>query len=309
MHEEIIVDLNELDRYSKKINSIFLTKNIINKNIDYDSIVNYYRNSSALYKYLHSYEGAVHMALNYDGIFNKEGYYTHLNEIFELINVSEVKSVLELGCGKGFNSIFLAKKSPKIKFLGIDITDEHLVIANKKSHHIENLKFTYGDFHKLDFEDSSFDLIFELESICHANDSRQVLSEIFRILKNGGQFVLYDGFRQIGFESLADNLVQAAILTEKSMAVNRSEKIDTWLEIARKIGFKLKVRTDLSKAIMPNLGRLQILARRYFKYPFLSKIFLQILPQDMVMNTIAVLLMPFTVHNKAHCYYKLILEK
>ncbi|MCX5848357.1 MAG: class I SAM-dependent methyltransferase [Deltaproteobacteria bacterium] len=309
MNKEIIVDLNELDKYLKKINSIFLTKNIINKNIDCDNIINYYRASSALYKYLHSYDGAVHMALNYDGIFNKKGYYTQLNEIFDLINVSEVKSVLELGCGKGFNSIFLAKKFPEIKFSGIDITDKHLKIAKRKSHHIENLKFTYGDFHKLDFEDSSFDFIFALESICYANDSRQVLSEIFRVLKNGGQFVLYDGFRQIGFESLPDNLVQAVILTEKSLAVNSFAKIDTWLEIAGKAGFKLKVKTDLSKAIMPNLGKLQLLARKYFEFPFLSKIFLQILPQDMMMNTIAVLLMPFTMHNKAHCYYKIVLEK
>ena len=309
MNKEIIVNLNELDNYLKKINSIFPTKIIINKNIDGHSIVNYYRKSSAIYKYLHSYEGAVHLALNYDGVFDKKGYHAQSNEIFDLINESPVKSVLELGCGKGFNSVFLAKKLPEIKFLGIDITDNHLKIAKRKLHHIENLKFTYGDFHKLDFEDSSFDLIFELESICHAQDSLQVLSEVYRTLKNGGLFVLYDGFRQIGFESLADNLIQSAILTEKSLAVNRFEKIDAWLDMATKAGFKLKVKTDLSDAIMPTLGRLQLLARKYFEYPFLSKIFLQILPQDMMMNTIAVLLMPFTIHNKAHCYYKIILEK
>ena len=309
MNKEIIVNLNKLDNYLKKIKSIFPVKNIINKNIDSDNIINYYRSSSAIYKYLHSYEGAVHMALNYDGIFNKKGYYTQLNEILELIDVLKVKSVLELGSGKGFNSIFLANKLPKIRFSGIDITDKHLVIANRRSHHIENLKFTYGDFQKSNYDDASFDLIFELESICHADDSRQVLSENFRILKKGGQFVLYDGFRQIGFESLPDNLVQAAILAEKSLAVNRFEKIDTWLEIASEVGFKLKVKKDLSKAIMPNLGKLQLLARKYFEYPFLSKIFLRILSQNMIMNTIAVLLLPFTVRNKAHCYYKIILEK
>ena len=309
MNKEIIVNLNEFDRYLEKVKSIFLVKNIINNDIDSDSVVNYYRSSSAIYKYLHSYEGAVHMALNYDGIFNKKGYYTQLNEILELIDVSKIKSVLELGSGKGFNSIFLAKKLPEIRFSGIDITDKHLVIANRELHHIENLKFTYGDFQKSNYDDASFDLIFELESICHADDSRQVLSENFRILKKGGQFVLYDGFRQIGFENLPDNLVQAAILAEKSLAVNRFEKIDTWLEIASEVGFKLKVKKDLSNAIMPNLGKLQLLARKYFEYPFLSKIFLRILSQNMIMNTIAVLLLPFTVRNKAHCYYKIILEK
>ncbi|MFH1000931.1 MAG: class I SAM-dependent methyltransferase, partial [Bacteroidota bacterium] len=105
------------------------------------------------------------------------------------------------------------------------------------------------------------------------------------------------------------NLVTAAILTEKSMAVNKFENIDIWLKIAQQTGFTIKLEQDLSKAIMPNLKRLQFLARGYFKYPFLSRIFLRILPLNMVMNSIAGLLMPFTLQNKAHVYYKIILEK
>jgi ubiquinone/menaquinone biosynthesis C-methylase UbiE len=309
MPKEIITDLKELDRYLKKVNSIFPAKNIVCENIDGDSIVNYYRKSSALYKYIHSHAGAVHLALNYDGIFNKKGYYAQLNEIFDFINGSQIKNVLELGCGKGFNSIFMAKKMPAIKFSGIDITDNHLKIARSKSRYIENLNFSYGDFHRLDFEDSSFDLIFELESICHAHDSRQVLSEVYRVLKKGGQFIVYDGFRQTGFESLPDNLVQAAIITEKSLAVNRFEKIDAWLEMAVQTGFQIKVKQDLSQAVLPNLGKLQLLANKYFDFPFLSKIFIRKFRQYTLMNCMAVLLMPFTMYNKAHCYYKIILEK
>jgi ubiquinone/menaquinone biosynthesis C-methylase UbiE len=67
------------------------------------------------------------------------------------MNESAVKNVLELGCGKGFNSIYLAKRLPETELIGIDITDHHLKIAQKKSRGIENLRFIYGDFHKLDF--------------------------------------------------------------------------------------------------------------------------------------------------------------
>lgn len=309
MNKNIVTDLNELDNYLKKVNTIFLTKNILDKNYDGKSIVNYYHKSNAVYKYIHSYQGAVHLALNYDGKFNKKGYYAHVNEILNLMNKSVVKNVLELGCGKGFNSIYLAKKLPKTEFIGIDITDNHLKIAQKKSRGIENLKFTYGDFHKLDFQDSSFDFIFELEAICHAHDSMQVLSEIYRTLKKGGQFVLYDGFRQVGFYNLPENLIQAARLTEKSLAVGGFERIDTWLQMAQKAGFTLNVKTDLSHAVMPTLGKLQLLARKYFEFPCMSKMFLRLFPHEMMMNTIAVFLMPFTIQNKAHGYYKIILEK
>lgn len=309
MNKNIITDLNELDNYLKKVNAIFLTDNILDKNYDGKSIVNYYHKSNAIYKYIHSYQGAVHLALNYDGKFNKKGYYAHLNQIFDIMNESAVKNVLELGCGKGFNSTYLAKRLPKTEFIGIDITDHHLKIAQDKSRGIENLRFMYGDFHKLDFNDSSFDFIFELEAICHAQDSMQVLKEIFRTLKQGGQIVLYDGFRQVGFDHLPGNLIQAAKLTEKSLAVEEFVVIDTWLQMAQKAGFTLKAKTDLSQAVMPTLGKLQLLARKYFEFPCLSKIFLRLFPQEMMMNTIAVLLMPFTIQNKAHGYYKIILEK
>jgi ubiquinone/menaquinone biosynthesis C-methylase UbiE len=309
MKKEIIVDIAELDRYLDKVNIIFPIQNLIQSKIDLKKIKRYYRDSYSGYKYLHSKEGAVHMALNYNGTFDDDGFYAQANEISNIIESSEIKNVLELGCGKGFNSIYLAKKHPNVKFIGIDITDEHLLTANSKAQDIANLEFSYGDFHDLDFHDSSFDLIFELESICHASNMRKVLSEIYRILKPSGQFVLYEGFKEEGFENLSESLKKAAILTEKSMAVNNFEKIDDWLKIASDTGFKVKVISELSEAIMPNLGRFQVWARGYYKYPFLSRIFLKILPKDMVMNSIAGLLMPFTVHNNAHGYYKIILEE
>ena len=309
MKKEIIVDISELDRYLKKIGIIFPIQNLINSKIDLRKIKRYYRDSYSGYKYLHSKEGAVHMALNYDGTFNENGFYAQANEISSIIETSEIKNVLELGCGKGFNSIYLARKNPDVKFIGIDVTDEHLLTANIKSQIFENIEFSYGDFHDLDFHDSSFDLIFELESICHASDMRKVLSEIYRVLKPCGQFILYEGFKEEGYENLSESLKKAAILTEKSMAVNDFEKIDNWLKIASEVGFKVKIISELSEAIMPNLGRFQVWARGYFKYPFLSRIFLRILPKNMVMNSIAGLLMPFTVHNNAHGYYKIILVK
>lgn len=309
MKNHAIVDLDKLDGYLMKINSIFPIENIVDNDIGHDKIVDYYNDSSTAYKYLHSKEGAVHMAINYDGRFNKMGYYTQLNEILEQINSSKVKSVLELGCGKGFNSKFLSKKKKKIQFIGIDISDKHLTIANNKSANIENLKFTRGDFHALDFEDSSFDLIFGIETICYTNDLKQVLNEIHRTLNKGGKLILYDGFRNNNTNLLNRNLFQAVILTERSMAANKFEEIDNWLHIAEEVGFKIESKSDLSEAIMPNLARLQHMSRAYYKYPKLSKIIYNILPRNLVMNSIAGLLMPFTVHHHAHSYYRLVLEK
>lgn len=309
MKKEIVVDIAQLDGYLNKIDIIFPIQNLIKNKIGLKKIKGYYRDSYSGYKYLHSKEGAVHMALNYNGTFDDDGFYAQANEISTIIESSGIQNVLELGCGKGFNSIYLAKKKTNVKFTGIDITDKHLLTANSKSQDIGNLEFCYGDFHDLDFQDATFDLIFELEAICHASNMKKVLAEIYRVLKPGGQFVLYDGFKEEGYENLSENLKKAAIIAEKSMAVNNFEKIDDWLEIASATGFKIKTVNELSEAIMPNLGKFQLRARKYYKYRILSRVFLKILPKDLVMNSIAGLLMPFTVHHNAHGYYKIILEK
>jgi len=309
MDKDIIVQIGELDKYLKKIDYIFPIKSLLQKNINIKQIKKYYRDSDAGYKYLHSKEGAVHMALNYDGVFSDDGFYAQVKEIDNIIKPEGIKDVLELGCGKGFNSLFLAKENPDVNFVGIDITDKHLLEADKKARNIKNVDFSYGDFHDLDFKDASFDLIFELESICHASDTKKVLSEIYRVLKPSGYFILYEGFKQDGFKNISENLKTASILVEKSMAVNNFEEISYWLSIASGVGFKIKIKENISQVILPSLGRFQLWARGYYKYPFLSKIFLRLLPKDMVMNSIAGLLMPFTVYNNAHVYYKIILEK
>jgi ubiquinone/menaquinone biosynthesis C-methylase UbiE len=309
MKDEIVFDEAELDKYLKMIDGVFPLKNFTN-NIDLKGVKRYYRESYIGYQYLHSKEGSVHLALNFDGIFDKKGFYVQADEVGELIDNSEVKNVLELGCGKGFNSVYLAPKYPKINFKGIDITDKHLSLANIKAQHIYNLDFQHGDFNeKLDFQDNSFDLIFAIEAFCYANDIKKALAEVYRILKPNGQFLLYDGYKGEKFDNLSENLKTAAMLTEKSMAVNYFEKIDTWTSTATEIGFKIKIVSDQSEPIRPNLERCQRWARRYYKNTFLSKMFIRVLPKGMIINSIAGLLMPFTVYNNAHRYYKIIIEK
>lgn len=308
MKPKILTNTDKLDRYIVKIEKIFSTDELLNTEFDKLKIASYYKNSYSGYKYLHSKNGSVHLALNYDGIFNENGYLTQAKEISELLKKNPSASVLELGCGKGFNSGFLAKEFPEIRFFGIDITDRHLAIARKIAKRLPNLEFSYGDFHELKFNDASFDLIFELDSICHARDHEKVLRCIHSKLKKGGQFVLYNGFRTSNFDNLPDNLKQAAKLTEKSMAVNAFPEIDNWLKLATDAGFTVKSCDNLSEAILPNLGRFQRMARAYYKYPFLSRLFLLLLPKAMVMNSIAGLLMPFTVKNQAQGYYRIILE-
>ncbi len=309
LEENEFLNTEKLEHYIGRIEDVFDSESVLGAKIDKNKVQAYYHDSNIGYNLVHSKDGAVHMALNYNGMFSEDGYYQQVREIEKHLSPDKKNMVLELGCGKGFNSFYLADKVKGSSFQGIDISNKHLSYAKKKAKGLENLNFSFGDFHSINFEDSIFDVVFELESVCHSNDPEKLLREVHRVLKKGGKFVLYEGFRSPGYENLTDLQKKMAVLIEKSMAVNEGYRVDLWLETAKKVGFKVETNDDISYAIMPNLIRFHRLARKYFKYTFLSKLILAIMPSNLIKNTIAGLLMPFSIMQEVQTYNRIILRK
>ncbi len=74
-----------LEEHLALIEKIFETEKILNKDINRTKIQKYYRDSNFGYNLVHSSEGSVHMAINYDGAFHEDGYYQQVKEIDEII--------------------------------------------------------------------------------------------------------------------------------------------------------------------------------------------------------------------------------
>ncbi len=297
-----------LEEYLALIEKIFETEKILNEDINRTKIQKYYRDSNFGYNLVHSKEGSVHMAINYDGAFHEDGYYQQVKEIDEMI-IKKKASVLELGCGKGFNSKYLAERNPNIGFQGIDITEQHLNYTATKSKEIENLIVAFGDFHDLQFNNRRFDYVFELESVCHSDNPEKALSEVHRVLQRGGKFILFEGFRSKNFDQLSPTQEKASYLIEKTMGVNNGHKIDEWLKIAEKIGFEVEMNDDISEDIMPNLVRFHRIAVKYFKRIGLAKVEYKIMSKNLIKNTIAGWLMPFSIMQGMQSYNRIILTK
>jgi len=306
---EKITDMREIRKYLNKIDRIFSINSLLGQKIDNEFVIDYYEDSNLGYRYFHSAEGSVHMALNFDGKFDKDGYYEQARIVSKQIELINARRVLELGCGKGFNTIYLAKKFPNVDFIGIDFTPAHINHAIESGKDYQNLTFKQGNFQMLEFDDKFFNLVFEVESICHASDMKVALSEAFRVLKPGGRTIFFDGFRQPGFPNQSEDIKLASQLVEASMAIEKPWIIDDWLLLAHEVGFSDITVSDISQAIMPNLAKFQFLARGYFKFPNLSKAILKIIPANLVKNSIAGLLMPFTITAGAQAYYQIVLER
>ncbi len=304
-----MLDSKKLARRLRKIRRVFDVDAMLGQSVDERTIVDYYTQNSRYYGLIHSFEGSVHMALNPGGRFDRIGYYGQAEIVQRHVDEIRPRRVLELASGKGFNTRHLATQNTSVNFVGVDLTPPHVAVARRNSIDVPNLEFKVGDFQNLRFCAETFDLIFVVESLCHASDMVHALSEAYRVLKPGGRFIVIDGYRRPGFDCIDPDLRTAARLVEVAMAVPEAYEIDDWLLLARNVGFDVLSSEDLTRAIQPNLARFEFLARGFFRYPSLSRLLLRVLPMQMVVNAIPGLLMPITTQAGAQGYYVIALVK
>jgi tocopherol O-methyltransferase len=122
-----------------------------------------------------------------------------LNEnkvLAEELEVDSKSNVLDAGCGVGGTAIWIAENYGS-KVTGITIVAKQIEQAtnNAKKRKVDHLvDFKEMDFCDTDFTDGSFDKIYAIESMCHAQDKNDFIKEIYRMLKPGGVMVIADAF-------------------------------------------------------------------------------------------------------------------
>ncbi|TVR36284.1 MAG: methyltransferase domain-containing protein [Balneolaceae bacterium] len=139
----------------------------------------------------------------------------------------EGKTVLDLGCGTG-RDVYLASKlaGPDGYVIGVDMTDEQLDVARR---HLDsqmerfrfdkpNVDFRNGyieDLKTVGIEDNSVDVVISNCVINLSPDKKSVYSEIFRVLKPGGELYFSDVFadRRIPSELMDDPVLYGECLS------------------------------------------------------------------------------------------------
>ena len=105
------------------------------------------------------------------------------------------KLYLDAGCGTGDVSIFLAKRSPGSRVIGIDPSEAMLRVGISKVAKAglsEQISMLQGNVLDLQFADHCFDGVITAFCIRNVTDRRRALAEIFRVTRPGGLLVILE---------------------------------------------------------------------------------------------------------------------
>lgn len=154
--------------------------------------------------------------------------------------------VLELGCGIGYQSAFLAQLAGEV--VATDLPDEDVtahapgMLQAKLLHdqlNIHNVKLIACSAEALPFEDDSFDMVYSSHVLEHIPDQEKALNEIYRVLKPGGIHfcVVPTSFEKVyaffNFYSYLTSRVIAAIYSKFG-------KRDTYIKVNEKVNIASK---------------------------------------------------------------------
>ena len=139
-----------------------------------------------------SYEKATRLAI--------ESYYCRVAE--EIVADFKEGAILDLGTGPGYLPVEIAKLSPAITILGVDLSRKliRMACANAlKAGVADRVRFEVGNAAKLRYNDDAFDMVTSTGMLHSLKNPTAVLSEIKRVLKVEGQAWIYDPARIIRF--------------------------------------------------------------------------------------------------------------
>ncbi|KAK3336370.1 S-adenosyl-L-methionine-dependent methyltransferase [Cercophora scortea] len=164
------------------------------------------------------------------------------------IGIKPGMKVLDVGCGVGGPAREIAK-----------FTDAHITGLNNNDYQIDRathyavkeglsgqLKFVKGDFMQMSFPDNSFDAVYAIEATVHAPKLAGVYGEIYRVLKPGGVFGVYEWLMTDEYDSKNLEHRDIRLAIEEGNGISNMVTISEGLGAMKEVGFELLHHEDLA---------------------------------------------------------------
>ncbi|KAJ6627954.1 sterol 24-C-methyltransferase [Mycena sp. CBHHK59/15] len=161
----------------------------------YTDVVNgYYDGATELYEY--GWAESFHFCRFYKGEAFAAALARHEHYLAAQMGLKPGMRVLDVGCGVGGPARAIARFAD-VEVVGLNNNEFQVQRARKytKKAGLEGqVTFVRGDFMKLEeqFGKNYFDAVYAIEATCHAPTWEGVYGEIFKVLKPGGMFGVYE---------------------------------------------------------------------------------------------------------------------
>ena len=172
----------------------------------------------------------------------------HEHYLAHMTGIKEGMRVLDVGCGVGGPAREIAKFTGA-KIVGLNNSDYQIDRATAyaaKESLSDQLSFVKGDFMQMDFPENSFDAVYAIEATVHAPSLEGIYSQIFRVLKPGGTFGVYEWLMKDGYDNDNPHHRSIRLGIEQGDGISNMEKIDVALEAMKAAGFELLHNEDLA---------------------------------------------------------------
>ena len=218
-------------------------------------IKNFYDASSGLWEQVwgehmhHGYYGP-------DGKQRKERRQAQIDLIEECLAWAKVQTasqILDVGCGIGGSSLYLAEKFGA-SAEGITLSP---VQANRATQRAEaaglsqRVGFQVADALAIPYPDESFDLVWSMESGEHMPNKQKFLQECYRVLKPGGKFLMATWCHRPTPPALTPDEQQHLEKIYRVYCLPYVISLPDYAQIAQETGFTAIQTADWSEAVAP----------------------------------------------------------
>ena len=128
------------------------------------------------------------------------------------------KKILEVGCGRGGGTSYIAQYLKPQQMVGVDFSTQNIKLA-QKFHQLSNLSFEQGDAENLPFDNDTFDIIINVESSHCYGSMTKFMQEVARVLKPEGIFSWADLIPLSDVEKLKESFKKSGLKQLKTATI------------------------------------------------------------------------------------------
>ncbi|CUM67720.1 uncharacterized protein PRCAT00005425001 [Priceomyces carsonii] len=214
---------------------------------DYSQLTHHYYNLVTDF-YEYGWGSSFHFSRYYKGEAFRQGIARHEHYLAYKMQIQENMKVLDVGCGVGGPGREICRFTD-CEIVGLNNNDYQIERANhyaKKNNLDHKLSYVKGDFMQMDFEPETFDAVYSIEATVHAPVLEGVYSEIYKVLKPGGVFGVYEWVMTDAYDESNPEHRKIAYGIEVGDGIPKMYKREVAEQALKNVGFEVEYQNDLA---------------------------------------------------------------